>query len=48
MVIKSKTTSLGFIEIRQHSDCWYGLYINGSLTQQSPDWDYINREFEKL
>ena len=48
MALKSKNTSVGFVEIRQHSDTWYGLYVNGSLRQQSPDLSFILKEYNNI
>lgn len=48
MVLKSKRTSYGLIEIRDASTAgWYALYINGELKEQSAELNYIQREYEK-
>ncbi len=48
MLLKSKSTSNGLIELRQGSDGWYQLYVNGSLKEQSPDLSYIMNEYDRL
>lgn len=48
MVLKSKQTGYGLIEIREASTAgWYALYINGSLKQQSKDLYYIQSQYDK-
>ena len=48
MVLKSKRTSAGLVEIRDASTAgWYALYVNGNLVEQSADLNYIQREFDK-
>lgn len=48
MVIESKNTSIGYVEIKQGSDCWYQLWVNGVINEQSPDYDFIKNEFDKI
>lgn len=48
MLLKSKRTSYGIIEIRESTVTgWYALYINGSLKEQSADLGFIMREYDK-
>ena len=48
MVLKSKRTSVGLVEIRDASTAgWYALYVNGNLVEQSADLNYIQREYDK-
>lgn len=48
MVIKSKRTSLGYIEVRESGVLgWYALFVNGQLKEQSADLNYILRQFDK-
>lgn len=48
MVLKSKRTSVGLIEIRVASTAgWYALYINGSLKEQSSELNYIQSQYDK-
>ena len=46
-VIASKYTGIGMVEIRFNGSM-YQLYINGSMSKQSSDYDYIRSEFEKM
>ena len=49
MLIKSKRTSNGLIEVREASTAgWYALYVNGHLKEQSASLDYILREYDRL
>lgn len=49
MLIKSKRTSNGLIEVREASTAgWYALYVNGQLKEQSASLDYILREYDRL
>ena len=49
MLIKSKHTSYGLIEVREACIAgWYALYVNGELKKQSPDLDYILGEYDRL
>lgn len=44
MALQSKSTSSGYVEIRQYTmygETWYGLFINNSLIEQSKDYNYI-------
>ena len=45
--LKSKVTSCGYVEIRRHSDGWYGLWIDGDLKEQSASLSFIEREYAK-
>lgn len=45
--LKSKNSSYGYVEIRQRSDGWYELWVNGVLEEQSLDLSYIEREYAK-
>ena len=45
--LKGKTTSFGLIEVRQESNGWYALYINGQLKTQSADLNYILQEYDR-
>lgn len=48
MVLKSKRTSVGLIEIRDSGVLgWYALYVNGSLVEQSADLDHIQRQYDR-
>ena len=48
MVIKSKRTSYGLIEVRESGVLgWYALYINGELKAQSADKGFILREYDR-
>jgi hypothetical protein len=48
MVLKSKRTGYGLIEVREASTAgWYALYINNVLKEQSADLNYILREYDK-
>lgn len=47
MSLKSKVVRGELIEVRQHSDGGYGLYVNGSLKSQSADLSFILREYDK-
>ncbi len=48
MVLKSKRTGYGLIEIRDSSiSGWYALYINGELKEQSADLSYIQRQYDR-
>lgn len=48
MVLKSKRTGYGLIEIRNSSvSGWYALYINGELKEQSADLGYIQRQYDR-
>ena len=48
MVLKSKRTGYGLIEIRDSSiSGWYALYINGELKEQSADLSYIQRQDDR-
>ena len=47
MLIDSKHSIYGHIEIRKMSSGWYGLYINGELKEQSADLGFIRREYDK-
>lgn len=47
-VIKSKRTGYGLIEIRDSSILgWFALYIDGSLKEQSADYNYIESQYNK-
>ena len=43
---KAKTTSYGLVEVRQEGTM-YVLYVNGSISMQSADLNYILREFDR-
>lgn len=48
MVLKSKRTSYGLIEVRDSSIAgWYALYINGQLKEQSADLNFIMRQYDR-
>jgi hypothetical protein len=49
MVTDRKESTLGYgtIEIINRGDGWYELRINGELKEQSKDWAYIRRQFDK-
>ncbi len=48
MILKSKRTGYGLIEVREASTAgWYALYINGELKKQSADLNYILSEYDK-
>ena len=46
MVLKSKRSSYGLVEIRETASGWYALYIDGDLKEQSPDLSYIQGRYE--
>jgi len=46
MVLKSKKSSYGYIELRQES-IGYCLYINGSMKSYSSDLAFMEREYAK-
>ena len=48
MVLKSKRTSVGLVEIRDASTAgWYALYVNGNLVEQSVDLNYIQKQYDR-
>ena len=48
MVIKSKRTSYGLIEVRTSSVLgWYCLYINGEIKEHSADKAFILKQYDK-
>ena len=47
MTLKSKRTRYGYIEIRLLTGCWYGLYIDGELKEQSVSLSFIEKEFDR-
>lgn len=48
MVLKSKRTGYGLIEIRTSSvSGWYALYINGEMKEQSADLGYIQSQYDR-
>lgn len=48
MLLKSKRTSYGLVEVRESSITgWYALYINGELKEQSADLEYILRQYDR-
>lgn len=46
MVLKSKTTSYGLVELKEEYG-EYRLYVNGTLKSYSSDLSFMIREFEK-
>lgn len=46
--IKSKMTSIGLVEVTQSSNGWYQLIVAGSIKEQSPDLNYILREYDRI
>jgi len=45
---RSKRTSYGLLELRDSSIVGrYALYINGSLKEQSADFNYIQGQYDK-
>ena len=48
MALESKSTSIGHVEIKQGSDCWYQLWVDGELKEQSSDYNFIKSEYDKL
>ena len=48
MVIQSKRTGFGMVEIREASiSGWYALYINGEMKEQSSDLRYIQGLYDQ-
>ena len=47
MTLKSKMTGYGYVEIREVSGGWYGLYINNDFKEQSADLSYIERQYDR-
>ncbi len=48
MRLKSKTSGGRLIEVIQQSNGWYGLYVNGSLYEQSADLNYILSRYDSM
>jgi hypothetical protein len=46
MLLKSKVTSYGLVELRQEGG-EYRLYVNGTLKKYSKDPDTMMREFDR-
>ncbi|MDO4631003.1 MAG: hypothetical protein Q4A82_01755 [Corynebacterium sp.] len=45
--LKSKrTTTYGLVEIREASNGWYELHVNGQLKEQSKDLNYIEGRYD--
>ncbi len=47
MVLKSKITGYGLVEVREMSGGWYGLYIENTLKEHSPDLNYIMQQYDR-
>ena len=49
--VKSKETEgWGHVEIRKTYDTyttWYTIYVNGDKREASPDYSYIEREYDR-
>lgn len=48
MALRSKNTSLGLVYIEQLPSGWYGLYVGGTLKEQSPDLNYIMSAYDRI
>ena len=47
MVLRQKTVSYGFVELKQERD-EYVLYVNGKVKSYSKDRETMEKEFDKI